>query len=295
MRRTAGLAALAVAAATAAALPLATAPTRPAAPGRHRRGPDGRRRRCAAPRPHPGAARAADGQAFVARATVVDADGSTPRALRPHPRRPAGRRRRPRRAPATPTGAWARREPDPGRAADARHRGRRSPGRGAAHRPGPQRPHLRRARRREGRGQRAGRRRHRCPARLAWEVVTGGTQADGTPLAPRDLRRRPHRQGHPQRAADRQRRRPGPDALQRHGPAAGERLRVDVHAQGRRRRGDTYTTDMDNKPRTRSSARSSARAARPARTFTVDDDHVRQRLDQQPRDAPAPTRSTAPT
>ncbi len=72
MRRTAGLAALALAAATAAALPLTTA-----AQGAPAARADAVGDALAGLRTHPGAARATDGQAFVARETVVDPDGST--------------------------------------------------------------------------------------------------------------------------------------------------------------------------------------------------------------------------
>ena len=79
MRRTAGLAAFAMAAATAAALPLTTATSAqgapPAAPAGVRAGlvSDA----LSALRSHPGAARATDGQAFVATGTITDADGGT--------------------------------------------------------------------------------------------------------------------------------------------------------------------------------------------------------------------------
>ncbi len=83
MRRTAGLAALAVAAATAAALPLTTASSAQGAPSTATV-PSAATARIdlsgdalAALQRHPGAARAVDGQAFVARATLVDADGSS--------------------------------------------------------------------------------------------------------------------------------------------------------------------------------------------------------------------------
>jgi Zn-dependent metalloprotease len=79
MRRTAGLAALAVAAATAAALPMTTASSAQGAPAA---APTSARADVAADalralQRHPGAARATDGQAFVAGATLVDADGSS--------------------------------------------------------------------------------------------------------------------------------------------------------------------------------------------------------------------------
>ncbi|HEY0644701.1 MAG TPA: peptidase M4 family protein, partial [Nocardioides sp.] len=79
MRRTAGLAALAVAAATAAALPMTTASSAQGAPAA---APTSARADVAADalralQRHPGAARATDGQSFVARATLVDADGSS--------------------------------------------------------------------------------------------------------------------------------------------------------------------------------------------------------------------------
>jgi Zn-dependent metalloprotease len=83
MRRTAGLAALALAAATAAALPLTTATSAQGAPtsapgtaltaGRA----DGVAAALAALRAHDGAARATDGQEFAARSSVVDPDGTT--------------------------------------------------------------------------------------------------------------------------------------------------------------------------------------------------------------------------
>ena len=74
MRRTAGLAAFAVAAATAAALPLTTATSAQGAPSAR---PDAIGAALAGLEAHPGAARAADGQAFVARETITDPDGST--------------------------------------------------------------------------------------------------------------------------------------------------------------------------------------------------------------------------
>ena len=79
MRRTAGLAALAVAAATAAALPMTTASSAQGAPAA---APTSAHADVAADalralQRHPGAARSTDGQAFVAGATLVDADGSS--------------------------------------------------------------------------------------------------------------------------------------------------------------------------------------------------------------------------
>ena len=80
MRRTAGLAALAVAAATAA-LPLTTAASAQGAPAPTTATvglrADTVSDALSALQRHPGAARATDGQAFVARSTVVDADGSS--------------------------------------------------------------------------------------------------------------------------------------------------------------------------------------------------------------------------
>ncbi|MCF6377222.1 M4 family metallopeptidase [Nocardioides KLBMP 9356] len=73
MRRTAGLAALALAA-TAAALPLTTVTS---AQGAAPAPSDARGAALAALQRHPGAARAAEGQAFVAGTTIVDPDGST--------------------------------------------------------------------------------------------------------------------------------------------------------------------------------------------------------------------------
>ncbi|MBS2937494.1 M4 family metallopeptidase [Nocardioides sp. J2M5] len=74
MRRTAGLAALAVAAATAAALPVTSASSAPgAAPARAGVAADA----LSALQQHPGAARAVAGQEFVVRSTLVDPDGST--------------------------------------------------------------------------------------------------------------------------------------------------------------------------------------------------------------------------
>ncbi|CUR60045.1 Griselysin, Metallo peptidase, MEROPS family M04 [metagenome] len=79
MRRTAGLAALAVAAATAAGLPLTTATSAQGAPGSSPTAAhgDGVAAALAALGSHARAARATDGQAFVARSSVVDADGTS--------------------------------------------------------------------------------------------------------------------------------------------------------------------------------------------------------------------------
>ncbi|CAM3623506.1 M4 family metallopeptidase [Nocardioides zeicaulis] len=75
MRRTAGLAALAVAAATAAALPMTAATS--ATGGTPAARADVVTDALAALQQHPGAARDAAGQRFVARTTVVDPDGSS--------------------------------------------------------------------------------------------------------------------------------------------------------------------------------------------------------------------------
>lgn len=77
MRRTAGLAAFALAAATAAALPLTTATSAQGAPASASARTDVAAAALAALQRHPGAARATDGQAFVAGTSVVDADGSS--------------------------------------------------------------------------------------------------------------------------------------------------------------------------------------------------------------------------
>ena len=79
MRRTAGLAAFAVAAATAAALPLTTATSAQGAPAPAPAAAraDATGDALIALQRHPGAARTSDGQAFVARTTVVDPDGSS--------------------------------------------------------------------------------------------------------------------------------------------------------------------------------------------------------------------------
>ena len=79
MRRTAGLAAFAIAAATAAALPLTTATSAQGAPVQASSAvrADVAGDALAALVRRPGAARAADGQAFVARTTLIDADGSS--------------------------------------------------------------------------------------------------------------------------------------------------------------------------------------------------------------------------
>ncbi len=74
MRRTAGLAAFALAAATAAALPLTTATSAQGAPSART---DAVGDAIAGLKAHPGAARATEGQRFVARETLVDPDGST--------------------------------------------------------------------------------------------------------------------------------------------------------------------------------------------------------------------------
>ena len=72
MRRTAGLAALAVAAATAAALPLTTATSAQGASSSDVTGSA-----LVALQRHPGAARSTEGQSFVPGTTVVDPDGSS--------------------------------------------------------------------------------------------------------------------------------------------------------------------------------------------------------------------------
>ncbi len=74
MRRPAGLAAFALAAAPGAALPLTTATSAQGAPSAD---PDVVGEALAGLKAHPGAARAAAGQAFVARETVIDPDGSS--------------------------------------------------------------------------------------------------------------------------------------------------------------------------------------------------------------------------
>ena len=79
MRRTAGLAAFAVAAATAAALPLTVATSAQGAPTSASTSAraDLTGDALTALQRHPGAARATDGQSFVARETLVDPDGSS--------------------------------------------------------------------------------------------------------------------------------------------------------------------------------------------------------------------------
>ncbi|KRE94648.1 peptidase [Nocardioides sp. Soil774] len=77
MRRTAGLAAFAVAAATAAALPLTTATSAQGAATSASAAADPTAAALAALQRHPGAARATQGQAFTAGTTIVDPDGSS--------------------------------------------------------------------------------------------------------------------------------------------------------------------------------------------------------------------------
>ena len=115
MRRISGLAALAVAAATAAALPLTTASSAQApttAPS-----PPASSWRCAlaALRRHPGAARATDGQAFVVRPRIVDADGTTHVRIDAHPTTACRSSAATWSSTATRPDAWRRRQPDPRR------------------------------------------------------------------------------------------------------------------------------------------------------------------------------------
>ncbi|SED37609.1 Zn-dependent metalloprotease [Nocardioides exalbidus] len=83
MRRTAGLAAFAVATAAAAALPLTTASSAQGAPSASSTASPAAARTgvvsgaLTSLQRHPGAARATDGQAFVATGSITDADGST--------------------------------------------------------------------------------------------------------------------------------------------------------------------------------------------------------------------------
>ena len=137
-------------------------------------------------------------------------------------------------------GALARRQPDPAAPLHRRHRRR-----GRTHRrrrdrrwPPPRRPAPSAASGPTGTPQLVVDATGATP-RLAWEVVTGGTPGRRHAQPAGDVRRRPHRRGDPARAADRDRRRLGPVALQRHRPAAGDPVRADVPAQGRRRRGGT--------------------------------------------------------
>ena len=109
----------------------------------------------------------------------------------------------------------------------------------------------------------AGRRRHRRPPRLAWEVVSGGVQADGTPSR---LRRTstPAPAGAAHRAGDPDRRR-APASRSTAAPC-----RSRSRSRGQRTSSRTPPAAARSPPtwqqgRTRSSARSSARAARTAR------------------------------
>ncbi len=77
MRRTAGLAAFALAAATAAALPLTTVTSAQGAPAPATARADVTGDALAALQRHPGAARASDGQAFVAGTALVSPDGGS--------------------------------------------------------------------------------------------------------------------------------------------------------------------------------------------------------------------------
>ena len=155
---------------------------------------------------------------------------------RPHLPRPPGHRRRPGRPPGA-DGRWLGRQPD------ADQRRSRSP---------PRRSWPRRKAARQGAGQVSGatrviaglrkagpaapgRRDPRPAARASPGQVTTGRQARRRHPEPAvDVRRRAHRQGPASRGARRERRRHRPDALQRHRPAPGHAVRLDVPAQGRR-------------------------------------------------------------
>ncbi len=68
--------------------------------------------------------------------------------------------------------------------------------------------------------------------RLAWKVLTGGRQSDGTPSRLASYVDASTGKVLRTRAGDRERRRHGPDPLQRHGPPQGHPVGLDVLAQG---------------------------------------------------------------
>ncbi len=111
---------------------------------------------------------------------VTDADGSTHVRMDRVYRGLPGRRRRPRRAP-RPGRRLARREPDAGRARDGRAPPRPSARRARPSPRSPRRPSPGRSPARSGSPRRSSSTPPPAPPRLAWEIVTGGTQADGTP------------------------------------------------------------------------------------------------------------------
>ena len=134
----------------------------------------------------------------------------------------------------------------------------------------------------------------RATPRLAWEVISGG----GAPTAPRAGWRRTSTPG-PARCSAARRRSQTVDGTGKSLYSGTVPLQVTQSGSTYQlkdpTRGNTYTTDMNNKPRTRSCARSSATAARPG---TPVHQHRRPRSATAPPATgrrPAWTRSTAPT
>ena len=256
--------------------------------GRHRARPRARpparatgRRPCCAP-PHPGAARATDGQAFRGGTTVHATRTAAPtcgceRTLR---------RRCPSSA-ATSSCTRARRrlggrQPDPRRPAALVDAPAVEHGRGRGRRAGPGATAAASATCEADGAPRLVVDATRRTPRLAWEVITGGIQADGTPSRLATYVDARTGEVHPPRAADRDRRRVRPVALRRHRAAAARRVRVDVPAQGPDPRQHLHHRH-GQQDRLDAAASSSAAAARPARCSPSPDTSVRQRHDQQPR------------
>ena len=252
--------------------------------------PDGdRRRRSRTPRPRLA-------RRPARRTTVVEQPSSTPdgapaRPDGPHLPRPAGRRRRPGRAPGPGRRAGAASARPSTSAAEPRHHA--DARRAAAERQGTSRPAT---------GHRdSGRRRPRLvvdatagsrPPRLA-----GHSAAARRPTAPRAGSRRTSTR-RPARCCAASSRSQTVDGSGQSLYSGTVPLQLTQSGSTYQlkdpTRGGTYTTDMNNKARTRSCARSSARAARPGRCSPA---RTRRSATAPPAagSRPASTRSTAPT
>ena len=230
MRQSALLASAAVMALSATAVGMSQAQ---AAPTVKAASSDARADAIAAAKSHAGATRFGAGQGAPGRRHGRRRRRHQPRAAAPHLPRPPGRRWRPGRPP-EPRGRLEERQPDP---------------------PGPAQPATTPSRDR-GRGRHQGARAQQghhaitgdkveestlvvdatgATPRLAWRVLSGGTQANGTPSRLATYVDAHLRQGPAHRAGDRQRRRHRQHALQRHRPAERHPVGLDLPAQERRR------------------------------------------------------------